>query len=425
MINRLITIFNNNFVLIKDNFTLFITFFIANLLALIFHFYMGRVLGPSDYGTLGTLISLVYLFNVFVLAIQNSITKFVSDLKVKNEYNKIAYLLIRSLRKLFIIGVLIIILFIIFTPLIANFLHIQTLPLILVSFFIIFAGLIPVTRGILQGLQKFFSYGSNYVLEMLLRLGIGFILILMGLTVNAGVLALVLSTLFAFVLSLIPLRKFLFMKKEKFSTSKIYTYSFPVGFTLLVLTSLYTVDLILVKHFFDAFNAGLYAAIALLGKAIFFGTFSIGQVMFAKSSELYYENKHSKHILYKSLFFVLVASVPLILLYYIFPNFIINLLYGSNYLLASNLLWFYSLVILLFTLTYTISLYGLAIGKIRFIYLLVLFNILEIVLIWIFHNTLLQVITVLFYLLLILLIILFFAILIVKDARPNISNTSI
>ena len=89
MINKIINVFNNNSILIKDNFFIFIAFNLANLIGFFFQFYMGRVLGPSDYGILGTLLALVYLFNVFVLAIQTSIAKFVSDLKVKNEYNKI------------------------------------------------------------------------------------------------------------------------------------------------------------------------------------------------------------------------------------------------------------------------------------------------------------------------------------------------
>tara|TARA_Y100000310_G_scaffold82857_1_gene79458 strand:+ start:13765 stop:15045 length:1281 start_codon:yes stop_codon:yes gene_type:complete len=425
MIHKLISIFNSSQLLIKDNFLIFIAFNLANIIGFLFQFYMGRVLGPSDYGVLGTLIALVYLFNVFVLAIQNSIAKFVSDLKIKNEYNKIAYLLVRSLRKLFIISSLIVVFLIIFSPLIANFLHIQKLPLILISFFILFAGVIPITRGILQGLQKFSSYGFNYLLEALLKLIIAVILVYIGFAVNAGVLAFVLSAMFAFILSTIPLRKFFMIKKEKFITKEIYSYSLPIGFTLLVLTSLYTIDIVLVKHFFDEVNAGLYAALALIGKAVFFGTFSIGQVMFAKASELYYKKKHSKSLLYKSLFFILVASIPVIAIFYLFSDFIIKLSYGPSYLGISNLIWFYSLVILLFTLVYTISLYNLAIGKTKFIYLLVIFNLLEISLIWMFHNTLLQIIMILFYLMAILFILSLVIVGVSKDVRSDISYSSI
>ncbi|MBI2667165.1 oligosaccharide flippase family protein [Candidatus Woesearchaeota archaeon] len=425
MINKIVKMFNNNSILIKDNFLIFIAFNMANLIGFLFQFYMGRVLGPSDYGILGTLLALVYLFNVFVLAIQTSIAKFVSDLKVKNEYNKIAYLLVRSLRKLFILNSLIVIALIIVSPFLADFLHIEKLPLIIIAFFILFAGVIPATRGILQGLQKFSSYGLNYLIEAILKLLIAFILVYLGFKVNAGVLAIVLSVMLALILSLVPLKKLLFIKKEKFNTDIIYSYSFPVGFTLLMLTSLYTVDIILVKHFLDPVKAGLYAAMALIGKAIFFGNFSICQVMFAKASELYYKNEHSKNILYKSLFFILMLSVPVIIIYYLFSDFILRISYGQSYLEISNLIWLYSLAILLFTLIYTISLYNLAIGKIRFIYLLVLFNLLEISLIWLFHDTILNVIMILLYLLSALfglsLLIVWFS----KDVRSNTRNSSL
>ncbi|MBI2663248.1 oligosaccharide flippase family protein [Candidatus Woesearchaeota archaeon] len=425
MINRILSLFNNNYLLIKDNFMIFIAFNLANLIGFLFQFYMGRVLGPSDYGILGTLISMIYLFNVFILAIQTSITKFVSDLKVKKEYNKIAYLLVRSLKKLFVVSLIIIMSLIIISPLVTDFLHIDKTPFIIITFFILFAGIIPVTRGILQGLQRFTSYGFNYLIESLLKLLIAISLVYFGLRVNAGTLAFVLSSMFAFLFSLIPLRKFFVIAKEKFNTKNIYSYSFPVGFTLLVLTSLYTVDIILVKHFLDPINAGLYAAMALIGKAVFFGTFSIGQVMFSKASELYYQNEHSKSVLYKSLLFICIAAIPVIILFYIFSDLIINISYGTDYIGISNLIWLYSLVILLFTLTYTISLYNLAIGKTKFIYLLVLFNFIEISLIWIFHNTILEVITVLLYLFIVLFILSLFIVGVSKDVRSNIGNSSL
>ena len=47
--------------LIKDNFVLFLATFVLNVLAYVFHIFVGRFLGPGDYGIFGSLLSLIYL----------------------------------------------------------------------------------------------------------------------------------------------------------------------------------------------------------------------------------------------------------------------------------------------------------------------------------------------------------------------------
>ena len=75
---------------IRDNFSLLISMTILNVAGYLFHFYMGRTLGPSAYGVLGVLLSLVYIIIVPLTVIQTTITKFVSNLKSNNEYGKIS-----------------------------------------------------------------------------------------------------------------------------------------------------------------------------------------------------------------------------------------------------------------------------------------------------------------------------------------------
>ena len=75
---------SKNKIFLKDNFILFISIFILNLFGYLFHFYVGRKLGPEDYGIFGSLLSLIYFIAVPMLAIQTSITEFVSGFKDVN-----------------------------------------------------------------------------------------------------------------------------------------------------------------------------------------------------------------------------------------------------------------------------------------------------------------------------------------------------
>ncbi len=101
--------------LVRENFFFFIANNIMNLLVFFFHFYMGRVLGPANYGILGALLALVYFFAIMATTIQTSIAKFASKFDVKKQYGKISFLLKTSLRKLTLYGIILNILFILIT----------------------------------------------------------------------------------------------------------------------------------------------------------------------------------------------------------------------------------------------------------------------------------------------------------------------
>ena len=104
---------------------LLITINLYNFLNFLFHFSMGRMLGPKEYGTLAALMSLVYIYSIPTEAIQNIITKYTSKFNLKNEKGKIKYLLRKSLKKAFLISLLLFIVLIIIAVFLANFLRIN------------------------------------------------------------------------------------------------------------------------------------------------------------------------------------------------------------------------------------------------------------------------------------------------------------
>ena len=212
----------------------------------------------------------------------------------------------------------------------------------------------------------------------------GITLIFFGFKLNGAVGAIVFALISAFLISVYQLRDIIKHKIKKFNSNVIYRYTIPVLIALMMLTAFYSLDLLLVKHFFVDERAGYYAAVSLLGKVVFFGSMPITQVMFPKVNELYHRKKKSKNILYKSGLMVLAFSLPIIAIYFLFSRSIIKLLYGELYLEASNLLGWFAVIMTLFSLIYLISFYNLSINKKNFLYILGLFNILEIILIYIY-----------------------------------------
>ena len=408
MINDLINRIKKNEFL-RNSIVLFTASMFMNLFGYLFHFYVGRKLGPVDYGVFGALSSILYLLIVPLTTIQTTITKFVSTFKVANEYGKIKYLFTRSLNRLLIVGVILAIIFMIFSKLIAAFLHLDSIfPLFLLSVFFIFSLLLPVNRGVLQGVQNFYGLGLNFINEGLFKFLFGILLVGFGFKVNGAITALILSYLIPFLLSFYSL-KFLFKtEKIKFETKNIYAYSLPVLFTTLLLTAFYSLDVILVKHFLNAQEAGYYVAASLLAKIVYFASGAITLVLFPQVNELYLKKLAHKKILFRAMIIVFLVTGLITLFYFLFPSFTVNLLFGSKYIIIKNYIGLFALAMTVFSLIYILSFYNLSINKTNFVYLLLLFIILEIALIYLYHNSILQII----YILLILLSFLFLSLLV-------------
>jgi O-antigen/teichoic acid export membrane protein len=369
-------------------------FLLANFL---YHFLSARFLGPEEYSIVASLFSIMYLITVGSAAIQNTTTKFTSDFKAKKEDNKVYSFFKKGFRKISIFSFILLIIYLIISPLIASFLHIPLLPIIISSPVIILFALIPFNRGILQGLQRFNALGLNMALEGIIRLIIAMGFIFIGLKANGALASVPIATGIALILTFSSL-KFNKTKEKpvKLDSKEIYKFIITSLLALFLINAIYNMDIFLVKHFFSAEQAGHYAAISLLGKIVFFGATSIGLVMFPKISELHLKNsKKVKSFFIKSLIFTGIISVLITAIYFLFSRQIVLLLFGIKYLDIFSLIGVFGIFMTILSLSYICVLYKLAIGKKKFILILLLSVMLEIFLISMFHASLSQVILIL------------------------------
>jgi O-antigen/teichoic acid export membrane protein len=90
------------------------------------------------------------------------------------------------------------------------------------------------------------------------------------------------------------------------------------------------VDILMVKHYFNAEDAGLYAAIALVGRLLYFATWSVTSAMFPVSAGSQVE-KESRRTLIVPLLFVIALSSIFVIALSAFPNFVIHVLFGNGF----------------------------------------------------------------------------------------------
>ena len=165
-------------------------------------------------------------------------------------------------------------------------------------------------------------------------------------------------------------------------------FTIPVFIQSISTTSIYSSDVILVKHFFSPHEAGIYASLSTLGKIILFAAGPISGVMFPIISKRKSRGENFKKIFLYSFVATFLFGVTICILYLLFPQFAIRLLFGSAYLEASNLLIWFGVFIGLFTLSSLLINFSLSLGKTGVVIFPLIASIAQIVLILLFHTNL-------------------------------------
>ncbi len=107
-------------------------------------------------------------------------------------------------------------------------------------------------------------------------------------------------------------------------------YAGMVLVTSLLITLQFSIDILVVKHYFDATTAGLYAGIATVARIIFFLTGSISQVLMPMV-KLKNPAGENRSLLKKSFYLLAVTGLPALLLFVVLPSTIIRILMGGQY----------------------------------------------------------------------------------------------
>lgn len=367
---------------------------IINIINYVYHLVMGRILGPVDYGILASLFSILYIVGIVPTSTSVAIVKFISSAKNSHEIATIY----RSLNKLvFLIASALSVLTIAVSPFIANFLHIENIFLIILITPILFFSLITlVNQAASQGLLKFMGFVIPNFASSVVKICLGVLLVIMGYSVFGAMVGVLAGGLLSYFVSKWYVRdiKKLRKVKNKYDLKPFLKYSFPVFLQALAFTSLFTTDVILVKHFLSPFDAGIYAALSTLGKIVFFASAPISSVMFPVIAGRSAKGEKYLKIFWGSFGLTLIISAVVVGVYYFFSDFAIKILYGSAYLSASiDLVWM-GLFILVYTLALLLVNFSLSLGKTQIIIFPVLAAFAQAVFLWIFHSSILEIIQV-------------------------------
>lgn len=364
---------------------------VVNGINYLYHMVMGRVLGPVDYGVLAALYSLLYIVGIIPASTSIAVVKFISSVKEQQEVG----LIYQTLKKAtFYLGGVITLLIFLFSPLISNFLHIGnvlTTALVGVIFFLSLITLI--NQATSQGLLRFVGSVGPNLISAVIKFGLGLLLVLIGWSVFGAIIGIVVAAILSMLYSFWYLGKIVKSKVNNgYDLKPFLKYSLPVLLQALAFTSFFTTDVLLIKHFFPAFEAGLYAALSMLGKIIFFASSPITATMFPIVAGRKSRGETYLKVFLVSFLVTITVSLFIVSFYKFFPELAISLLYGEKYLAAQKELVWMGTFLFCYTLAYLLVNFSLSLGKTRIVVLPLTAALLQTVAIWFWHGSILQVI---------------------------------
>lgn len=323
-----------------------VSMLLVNLFNFAYNVVMARVLGPGEFGHINAAVTILLLASCISLAFQLVCTKFVARNETAGGKAAVAHSL---LSKAWIASLSLgAVLFFAQKP-IATYLNLPS-PWMMGILGVGIAVYAPVgvKRGAMQGVCAFPRLGGNFVLEALTRFVVGAGLVFAGYGALGAVGAISASVIAAYFLPRIP-------PQLRVKTETAVPPSFAEAVQAIVFfvgqVIINNIDILLVKHFFPSDPAGIYAAVAQIGRLLYFASwFGVVNAMFPVTAAEKDEQRKS-HGIGLPLVLVLAISITFVVIAALFPHLIMGVIFGSRFVETGWLLALYATATGLYSLS--------------------------------------------------------------------------
>ena len=237
------------------------------------------------------------------------------------------------------------------------------------------APLFLVLLGDLQGQQAFGRVAVGSAFPAVARVLLLIPLLLIGLRLNGALLASAVSGILG--LGLLAWWKRAMLKPSVIVDQgpplllfPLLKAQIPVATTLFAVTSLTSVDLLMVKGSLSGHASGIYSAVSVLGRVAFFVPTVIATILFPRVAARRARDQVSDDILGRALLVTLGVCVMFFAVLAVFDDAIIRLAFGAEFREAAPLLWKYGVGMTLMSLVTVAANYHLSRGDANFAWLL-------------------------------------------------------
>jgi O-antigen/teichoic acid export membrane protein len=371
---------------------------------LVYNLAIAHGLGAAGFGHASAVYTVLMLLSSVTLSFQILCSKFVA----KNETLPAKIAIYRYLhRRSWIFATGITAALLISSPVISAYLNLPTSNyILLLGMGILFYIPLGVRRGLMQGMFDFPHLAFNFALEAVVKLLGALLLVQLGFSVAGVIAAVTVSIVLAYFVAR-PGPELATPAEPIMAGSFLEGVQASVFFVGQVIIN--NLDIILVKHFFDATQAGVYAAVALVGRIIYILSWSVVNGMFPFSAESRSQEHEGRTVLTTALLMVVLITTLFTLAAWLAPQSFWHTVLGKGFPLNdsnpySSLLVLYAATTGIYSLSVVLMSYEIArrIGHVSWLQLG--FSAAIVVAIYLVHGTLRDVITVQLVLMVLLLV---------------------
>ena len=377
----------------------------VGVMNLVYNFTVAHKLGAGQFGHASAIYTVLMLLSSVTLSFQLLCSKFVARSDSESERIAIYNLLHR---RSWLGGLAVGVVLLSASSAISHYLNLPSPLLVRVlAIGTVFYVPLGTRRGFMQGTYDFVPLALNFSLEAVVKLVGAVVLMSAGYSVEGVVGAISASLIVAYFVA-IP-RKHHLGKGQQTTLRAGMEEGVQAVIFFIGQVIINNLDIVLVKHFFDATQAGVYAAVALIGRVVYMLSWSVVSSMFPFSAGARSSEKDGRTVLTTALLLASGISGLFILAAWLMPRGLWHILLGAGFPseshnFYSSLLVLYALTTAIYALSVVLMTYEISrkIGNVSWLQLG--FSAAIIGGIYIFHDTLHSVITVQLVLMLILLL---------------------
>ena len=370
----------------------------TNILNFLFQVAMGRMLVPTDYGTMNALLSTFMIAAIPFTTISMILTRQASLFKAQGQLAGIRGLFQWTYRRLLAVGLPALVLFLLLAPVLRGFLQMETtVPIILMGFVIFLSVSFPVNLAFLGGLQHFVPMAIASGSLGPLKFSLCVLFVVLGLGINGVFIGHILCYAGLFLISYWPISRALrHVGPLQEKPRRLFSRAYPELLANLAFAFMTQFDLVLVKHLFPAETVGTYAVAAVFGRAVMYLPGGLVLALFPMVAENHALHKNQTNMLWKALAYTLLLSGCGTLLYWLFPEAILRLLFNGKYLEVAPLLTYYGIAMLPMALLFIAMNFHIARGHGHIWVVIALGAAVEILTILVWHQNLTQILRAVF-----------------------------
>ena len=360
---RFVALFHTN-VFVRNSVVLFTGTMASNLANYLFHFIMGRMVPAPVYGEMESIVSLLIIVSVPGAAIAMIATRYAAAAKAKESPAESRAVFSHINRGVSRFAIPAFILALILTPQAMDFLKVNHATPVLFLWGMMFLSFFSsVASGMLSGWQRFFAVGVTQTIGSIAKLAFAVLFVWLGFEISGIIGAFLLSSIIGYALSLLVIHRIDAVDRESAASdapepvmdfSSIRSYVVPALVTSLSVAMLGNADMVLAKYHLSPDEAGLYGALFIVSKTIFFAGGILSAVMFSMSSEEHEKIRENggstSSVLRHSLGLSVIFCIGSVTFFALFPDFILSIFFGNRYLIGSPYLGWFALAAGLYTL---------------------------------------------------------------------------